>query len=172
VTKRAQLGRTGIKCLKVLHILCAGCWFGGAVALLFLNSLNDSAIVGPMLYGINLSAHFVDMCVVVACGAYGCLTTGLLYALFTPWGFFRHRWIICKWIITILASLSGTFLLGRWEVIMLEQSQRLGLAAFFDPAFSIARSGQFFGGLAQLALLFFAVVLSVFKPWSKKPDAL
>jgi hypothetical protein len=167
---RAQLGKTGASCLKALHFFCAGCWIGGTAAMLFLNRLGEAAFVGPMLYGINLSARVAGMGVVAACGAYGCLLTGLLYALFTPWGFFKHNWVIGKWIITVLALGSGVFLLSRWETIMLSQSRQIGLAAFFTPAFNLAWNSHFWGGAAQLALLFLAVLLAVFKPWGNKRD--
>jgi hypothetical protein len=167
---QARLGKTGAGCLKVLHLCCAGCWIGGTVAMLFLNRLSDAAFIGPMLYGISLSTRVVNMGMVAACGAYGCLVTGLLYALFTPWGFFKHNWVSGKWVITVLALGNGIFLLGRWETIMLAQSRQIGLAAFFTPAFNMARNAHFWGGAAQLGLLFLAVLLAVFKPWGNKRD--
>lgn len=48
--------------------------------------------------------------------------TGLIYGLFTNWFFFKHRWVTAKWILTILAIFSGTFMLGVWEGGMLTMS--------------------------------------------------
>lgn len=163
-----KLGKNGLKVLKVFHLVAACCWIGGAVGLAVLNRYNPAAESGGMLYGINAAGHMIDIYVVVIPGAVGCLLTGLLYGIFTGWGFFKHRWVTFKWIITVTAMLSGTFLLGEWEGKMVEYSAGLGLGAFEDAGYLSVRLKHFAVGLVQLGMLVFAVVLSVFKPWKKK----
>jgi hypothetical protein len=36
--------------------------------------------------------------------------------------FFKHGWMIFKWIVTIVTILFGTFFLGPWETTMMEIS--------------------------------------------------
>lgn len=163
-----KLGKNGLKALKIFHLFAACCWIGGAVALAFLNLHNMSATSGEMLYGINSAGHMVDIYVVVIPGACGCLLTGLIYGIFTGWGFFRHRWVTVKWIITIAAMLSGTFLLGEWEGKMLKYSANLGLNAFTDASFLSVKAKHLAGGVVQLCMLVTAVGISVIKPWKKK----
>ncbi len=78
-----------------------------------------------MLFGINRSIRHVDLLVVVIPGAFGWLATGLIYGIFSHWGFFRHDWLTCKWAITVAAILFGTFFLDLWETRMMEISGTL-----------------------------------------------
>lgn len=162
-----KLGKHGMKLLKILHLLAASCWIGGALALAVINRLNAAAANDGMIYGLNTAGHTIDMVVVVACGAIGCFVTGIIYGLFTGWGFAKHRWVVAKWIITLWGIFFGTFYLGVWEGLMLEMSQKSGLAAWDNVVFASTVFKHFTGGLFQLTLLVLAVGLSVYKPWGK-----
>ena len=72
---------------------------------------------------------------VVILGAFGCLITGLIYSSFSNWGFFKHTWLILKWIITVAAILFGTFFLGPWETTMMEISGKLGMSSLSDQTY-------------------------------------
>jgi hypothetical protein len=50
---------------------------------------------GGMLNGIDVSMKFIDDFIITT-SAFGVLLTGSIYALFTNWGFFKHKWIIGK----------------------------------------------------------------------------
>ncbi len=161
----ATLGPVGLKWLKGAHLLAVCCWIGGAVSLLLLYFLKDGVGDGGVLYGINRSIHHVDMAVVVAPGAFGCLFTGLAFGLFTRWGFFRHGWMIFKWAVTVSAIVFGTFWLGPWETAMMDISGRLGLAALGDEAYLYNERMNLVFGSLQCAVLMAVVFVSVFKPW-------
>ena len=158
------------KILKIVHLLAAACWIGGAWALMSLYWLKNSALVenGAQLFGVNQAAHHIDIWVVVIPGAMGCLLTGLVYCIFTRWGFFRHFWVAAKLVLTIAAILFGTFFLGPWEEAMVEISGNIGLAAFADPAYLSSQSGNFIGGWTQLAVFLIIMYLSVLKPKLRK----
>ena len=96
-----KLKKTGLKWLKMLHLICVCCWLGGALALFAINLHQSQASSQAMLNGMNLSAHLVDVWIIIIPGANGCLVTGLIYGLFTNWGFVKHRWIAVKWLLTI-----------------------------------------------------------------------
>jgi flagellar biosynthesis protein FliQ len=163
-----KLGARGLRWLKGLHFIAVSCWIGGAVALLLLYFLKQGVSDAGVLYGINQSIHHVDMVVVVIPGAFGCLITGLIYSIFSNWGFFKHNWLIFKWIVTIIAILFGTFWLGPWETNMMEISGRLGVSALSDQAYLYnQRMNIIFGGL-QCLVLMITVFISIFKPWKKK----
>ncbi|MCJ7680475.1 MAG: hypothetical protein MUP70_07110 [Candidatus Aminicenantes bacterium] len=163
-----KLGAKGLRWLKGFHLIAVSCWIGGAVALLLLYFLKQDVGDGGVLFGINQSIHHGDMVVVVIPGAFGCLLTGLIYSAFSNWGFFRHNWMIFKWIVTVSAILFGTFYLGPWETVMMEISGKLGLASLNDPAYLYnQKMNLFFGGL-QCLILMATVFISIFKPWKKK----
>jgi hypothetical protein len=123
---------------------------------------------GGVLFGINQSIHHVDMMVVVIPGAFGCLITGLIYSIFSNWGFFTHNWLICKWVVTVIAIIFGTFWLGPWETNMMEISGRLGISALTNQAYLYnQKMNLIFGGL-QCVLLMCTIFISVLKPWKKK----
>jgi hypothetical protein len=161
-----RLGSTMTKWLKCFHLLAVSGWVGGAVSLMLLHSLRFQ-ITGDSghLHGIDMASHLIDMGVVVWLGATGCFLTGLLYSLFTSWGFFRHKWVLVKWIITIFCIISGTFYLGPWETTMLNISEQSGGAAILDAEYLSAMHLNFCFGMFQILLLVFACVISVFKPW-------
>ncbi len=160
-----KLGPTGLKWLKGFHLFTVCCWIGGAVSLSLLYFIKENPADGGVLFGINQSIHHVDMAVVVAPGAFGCLITGLLYGIFTRWGFFKHGWMIFKWILTVAAILFGTFCLGPWETEMMNISGKLGLGALKDAAYLYNQAMNLWFGALQALLLVVTLFISIFKPW-------
>jgi len=163
-----KLGPKGLRWLKGFHLIAVACWVGGAVALLLLYFIKQDVNDGGVLYGINQSIHHVDMAVVVVPGAFGCLLTGILYSAFSSWGFFKHKWMVLKWIVTVAAILFGTFYLGPWETTMMEISGKLGISALTYPSYLYNQRMNLFFGALQCLVLMTTVFISVFKPWKKK----
>jgi uncharacterized membrane protein len=166
--KMKKLSAKGLRWLKGFHLIAVSCWIGGAVALLLLYFLKEGVTDGGVLYGINRSIHHVDMVVIVVPGAFGCLITGLLYSIFSNWGFFKHNWLIFKWIATVAAILFGTFFLGPWETAMMEISGKLGISSLGDGEYLYNQRMNLIFGSLQCLLLMTTVFISVFKPWKKK----
>jgi len=163
-----KIEKNGLKWLKGFHMIAVSCWIGGAVSLLLLYFLKCNVGNGGVLFGINRSIHHVDMMVVVIPGAFGCLLTGIIYGVFTNWGFFKHNWLIFKWIVTIAAILFGTFYLGPWETAMMEISGKLGLSALSDPSYLYSQKMNLVFGALQCLVLMITAFISIFKPWRKK----
>ena len=163
-----KLGAKGLRWLKGFHLIAVSCWVGGAVALLLLYFIKQDVNDGGVLYGINRSIHHVDMAVVVIPGALGCLLTGIIYSTFSNWGFFKHKWMVVKWIVTVAAILFGTFYLGPWETTMMEISGKLGISALTDPSYLYNQRMNLFFGALQCLVLMTTVFISIFKPWKKK----
>jgi hypothetical protein len=160
-----KLGKSGMLWLRVVHVFFVSIWVGGAVALTLMQfGLNPTD--GGSLYGIDRSMRFIDDFIIIP-GAFGCLITGMVFSLFTRWGFFRYRWIIAKYIINIGAIMFGTFWLGPWLNGMGPISSMEGLAAFSDPVYVHFKTMNTWCGLLQAVLLLCAVYLSIFRPWGK-----
>jgi uncharacterized membrane protein len=160
-----KLKAKGLKWLKGFHLIAVTSWVGGGVALILLYFLKDGVTDSGVLYGINQSIHHVDMAVVVIPGAFGCLLTGLIYSSFSNWGFFKHNWMIFKWIVTVTAILFGTFFLGPWETAMMEISGKIGISSLSDPAYLYNQKMNLVFGALQVLVLMITVFISIFKPW-------
>jgi uncharacterized membrane protein len=160
-----KLTARGLKWLKGFHLVAVSCWIGGGVALILLYFLKEGVSDGNVLYGINRSIHHVDLAVVVIPGALGCFLTGLIYSSFSNWGFFRHGWMIFKWIVTVAAILFGTFFLGPWETAMMEISGKLGISSLSNTDYLYNEKMNLIFGASQILVLVITVFISIFKPW-------
>jgi uncharacterized membrane protein len=151
----------GQKWLKFIHLFFAILWTGGAFSLVLTLSLLEAK--DPLVAkGIHLTQKMIDDFVVIP-GAMGCLITGIFYATMTRWGWFQHRWLIAKWVITLGGILFGTFYLGPRLNPLHE------LVAATDQISSqlyLLNLGQLrFYGLVQLTTVIAASFLTIFKPW-------
>lgn len=164
--KTRKLKPQGVKILKMLHILSAFCWIVGGLTLCLLVFITHPES-GDELYMRSRILQIVDDYFIIY-GALGAFFTGLVYSIWTNWGFFKHPWIIVKWIMTILQIAFGTFVLGPCinnNVIIADQFRD---AALNDHVFLANIQTTQIWGTIQTALLLAIIVVSVQKPWKKK----
>ena len=161
-----KLGARGQRWLKVFHLFSACLWVGAAVVLSVKQFFVRPADGGE-LYGITSTMDFVDIFIIIP-GAIGVLLTGLIYSIWTNWGWFKHRWITVKWIICAYGVAFGTYPLGPWMSGLAKISKEKGLAALSDPTYLHNRTMLYCFGTFQVATLIFAVFVSVLKPWEAK----
>ena len=157
----------GQKILKILHLFAVCFWVGGGMGLLLLLHAAMDAGNSEELFGILKSYHFISVIITVYMGAYGSFFTGLAYSLCTNRGFFRHKWIILKWAMTLGMIIGGTAYLGPWSTQMLEMADSMGLAALDDPEFRAVYDLHIKVLILYLLLFVIATVLSVYKPWER-----
>lgn len=162
------ISNTAQKVLKIFHLLAISYWMGGGLALIVLLYASGHAQSGEELFGILKSYRFVNVVVAVYMGAYGSLFTGLAYSLCTNRGFFRHKWIIIKWAMTIGMIIFGSVCLGEWSTSLLEMAHSLGAAALEHPEYLHLQSLHMKVLIGYMTLFVIATVLSVFKPWEMK----
>ena len=156
------------KVLKAVHLLSVCCWLGGGVALFLLSTAKYQGwITGEAVYGADLAAQVVDAWVVVNFGALLCLFTGLLSSLFTNWGFFKHRWIVLKWVVICLCIGFGMWLGGKEEA-MLALAREKGAQAMASPEYLAVLFPYRLGGMVQIGVLVSMVFVSIFKPFGRK----
>lgn len=161
-----KLSAKGQRWLKTVHIFFACLWIGGAFGLILM-ILFTNAEDGMELYGIHVSMEFIDY-IIIAPGGIGSLLTGLVYSLFTNWGWFKHRWIIVKWCINLYGAILGTFWLGPWLNKMVDIVHSDGMDALTDIAYLYNKTMSLSFGFFQLLTMLFALYLSVHKPWKRK----
>ncbi|MDR3037872.1 MAG: hypothetical protein LBV21_01035 [Candidatus Adiutrix sp.] len=162
-----KFGARGRLVLKIIHLTVAGLWLGGALTLNLMVAVLGPGRSGGELLGYDLARKFVDDFIIIP-GAFGCLLSGLAISLGTAWGFFKHRWVAMKWLLTVACILFGTFYLGPRINGQPLISQALGLAAAADPLYLANRVENMAGGWLQMIVLVFMVVISVLKPWKKR----
>ncbi|MDR0747348.1 MAG: DUF2269 family protein [Helicobacteraceae bacterium] len=155
-----KLSNRGYKLLKIIHILSSSIWIGAGVIDLFLLTaiLNENN-----LSEILLAIHFIDLLIIIPANLI-VFTTGIIFSKFTEWGFFRHRWIILKYIINLIPTIGGGLIFAPSIINMLSIVERIGERALVDPSFILSKN-IFTGSLiVMLILLIIAVCLAVIKP--------
>lgn len=112
-----KMNTSSQKVLKITPLFFVCLWVGGAITLALLK-LGVHPDNGSALHGFDLTRTFIDDFIVIP-GAVGCLLTGLVYSIFTGFGFFKLRWVAVKWVITIAGILFGTFWLISRKALLL-----------------------------------------------------
>src|SRR5215217_2174438 len=85
------------------HLTCSLGWIGAVVAYLALGvaaaTSQDAQTVRAAWIAMELTGWYVIVPLALAA-----LLTGLVMALGTPWGLFRHYWVLISLVLTILAT--------------------------------------------------------------------
>lgn len=144
------------------HITFSVGWFGSVAVFLALAiaglTSQDVQVVRATYIAMGLSTWFV---IIPAC--FGALLTGLVQALGTPWGLFKHYWIVVKLILTILCTL--VLILHMQPISYLAEvasATPLSNMDFRDLRIQlIADAG------AALLVLLIIITISIYKPWGK-----
>lgn len=93
------------KFVRAMHIVVTVGWLGTIVAFLVLAIVGltnqDAQLVRTVYPAMDLIARYA----IVPLSLVPLLVTGPLLSLGTPWGLFRHYWIIVKLVINILSTL-------------------------------------------------------------------
>lgn len=156
------------KVLKIFHLFAVCFWVGGAVGLMLLLRAVPDAGTDAELFGILKSYSFINVILTVYMGAYGSFFTGLAYSLCTNRGFFRHKWVILKWAMTLGMILFGMKFLALWSNALLEMAAAMGLAALEHPVFVQAYKRLLLASILYFGMFILATILSVYKPWERK----
>lgn len=149
--------------LKYLHTFSAMMWIGGAQAILILLYKDRQAANGDELFAVNDAIRSLDNWL-IGPGVVGSIVSGGLICLTTNWGFCRHRWVVVKWTVTVVATAFGIFFLGPWLEALSALTGLNRLAVFDNGAYvQTYRLGAAFG-IAQTVVLLLLVLLSIVKP--------
>ena len=152
------------KLLKVFHLVTAALWLSCVIVLALLPIISSPTASDDEIYMYNLAYHFIDMFILTPASLLT-LFTGLLYSLFTKWGFFRHGWLVYKWIATLFIITTGTFYLGPMVTELLEIADTKRVAALQDQYYMQGQTIGLYAAIINSLLLVFAVLVSVYKPW-------
>ena len=162
-----QLSLTQNKWLKSVHLIAAGVWITTGLVMFLVQFLSDDVQSGDQLYLMNKIIHFIDMKILVP-SAILCLLTGWMYSQFTKWGYFKHGWLIFKWIITVLIIVLGTIYSGPWIEKLVDISGEIGTNALTNSDYQWYDKSQNIMGVCMTSTLIITIFISVFKPAKSK----
>jgi hypothetical protein len=157
--------RPGLRKLALTaHVVASVGWVGAIAAFLALAIAGLISADAASVRAAYLAMRLVGWLVIVPLSLLS-LVTGLVQSLGTPWGLFRHYWIVAKLLINLLATavlllhmrlidyMAGAALTGTLSATNL---RRLRVQLIADAA-------------AALIALLIATALSVFKPRGLTP---
>ncbi len=102
----ARIGRKGRLWLRAFHIFFMGSYIGAKISQLVILGPIGSAQSDA---GLQAMYKIPDMLTIAnAPGMSGTIITGLLLAWLTPWGFFKHKWVVYTIAIAVLVTLIQT----------------------------------------------------------------
>ena len=159
------LNNRGVKILKSFHLLFVMMWVIGVFTMAALYLLKPQS--GDELFMMLRIIHFIDY-VFVVIGALFAVVTGIIYGIFTNWGFFKNNWITVKWIVAITVILVGSFHFFPHLEQALEIADKTRNAAFDNPQLATSMKLAMYSAFIQGGALAGLVVITVFKPWKNK----
>lgn len=155
--RRRRLSGRPRRLVLAAHVVAAGAWLGLVAAMLTLGlaaRLGGDVPARTVYRLMDLIGGSVIPPVAVAT-----LLTGLLLAVLTPWGLARHWWLAAKSVIGPAVIVTAVTLTDTW----LHQA----LTATTPPPGLGSRLVA--ASFVHLALLTFAVAISIDKPWGRTP---
>lgn len=165
VRRLPRLPMRARKLVVVLHIVSSVSWLGlslGNLVLAVTGLTTDSPATQHTAYlalGIVADALLLP----ISLTAFG---TGLVLSLFSQWGLFRHRWIVIKLALTLVAVLLTPFSLlpGVHEMAAVVESTPI------DQFVDTGRGGEnlLWAACVSTSMYVTCVVLSVFKPSGRR----
>jgi hypothetical protein len=93
------------------------------------------------------------------------LVSGLILSLGTPWGLFRHYWVVVKFLITLISTL---ILFGFTQTLWVLGDLAADPGSSLYQLRSLRQSPVLHSGGGLVAILL-ATVLAVYKPWGMTP---
>jgi hypothetical protein len=148
------------KFVLTAHVVCSVGALGGVIGFLVLAIAGLTSENAQVARGAYMSMEAIGWYALVPL-AFASLLTGLVQSLGTPWGLFRHYWVLAKLLLTVFAT-----------IILLMYTQTLESLA--DVAAATTSSSHSLGALrspspllhagAALVLLLAATTLAVYKP--------
>jgi hypothetical protein len=142
------------------HVTSSVGWLGTvasfqALAIAALTSREPETVRGSYL-AMELTGWYV---IVPFCLA--SLVTGLILSLGTPWGLFRHYWVLVKFLITVVSAL---VLFGFTQTLSSLGDLAADATVSMYELRDLKQSPVLHSGGGLLAI-FVATILAVYKPW-------
>lgn len=150
------------KFMLIVHITFSVGWLGAVAVFLALAitglTSSDALLVRTAYLAMGLSGWFI-----IVPSSLAALATGVVQALGTPWGLFKHYWVLVKLVLTVGATL--LLLLHMQPVTYLaEVAAKTNLSATDLRGLRLQLLAD---AAAALVVLLTATAISVYKPWGR-----
>ncbi|RKN50380.1 DUF2269 domain-containing protein [Micromonospora endolithica] len=142
------------KAVLTIHVATSVGWLGAVLAYL---ALDVTAVTSQSVQTVRGAYFAMEVIILYAIVplALASVLVGTVNALGTPWGLFRHYWVLAKLLLTVFAA--TILLLETQTVSYLAQAA----ASSPDPR---GLPGTLLHSVGGLVMLLLTVILSVFKP--------
>jgi len=169
VAEMARIGRKGRLWLRAFHVFFMGLFMGSFISESFIIASKGSAQSDCALQAMY---KIVDTFGIVngPCGG-GIIITGVLLSWLTPWGFFKHKWVVYKIAATFLYLLVFFALCLPLVGKLAALAEAGGLSALQNPEYISDWNRLIILYTFCTLLLISAVFVSVIKPWRKREGA-
>ena len=150
------------KLVLAIHLTCSVGWLGAVVAYLAMDltvaTSKDPGLVRAAWIGMGMVVSSVIVPLALAS-----LATGLVIALGTKWGLFRHWWVLISFVLTVLATV----------VLLSEAGLVSSMAALAStpstPDDRLLNAPTLLHSIGGLVVLMVIQVLNVYKPQGLTP---
>jgi hypothetical protein len=147
------------KAVLTTHVVLAVGWLGavaGFLALAFAGLASpDAQVVRSVYVAMGIIARYVIVPL-----SFAPLVTGPILSLGTPWGLFRHYWILAKLVITVLSTIVLQVHMRPINLLAGAAATSAGLSA----AMHAAQVQMVVVSVAAVLALLAATALGVYKP--------
>jgi hypothetical protein len=155
------------------HVVIAAVWFGTAltmvaIALYASHLYSIPSVSGDSIYTLQAILAYLNDYLLMPAATLSILSGTALCAL-TVWGFFKHYWVIAKWVgtVTIITAISGW--VGPWVYAATAIAETDRLQALANPLFQFDQQAAMIGGGLEILALLGLILISFLKPWGRRP---
>jgi len=162
-----MLSTLGKKILLSIHILLIAMWIGTLFATMLVLLLKHNTF-NVVQFGSVDKAIFLLFDSIIINISIAVAISGLVFSLFTTWGFFRFYWVITKWITIIVLAIIIMFWASPAVNGMAALSDSLSIKVLTHPDYIDSEHQYILFAVVQLILLIFIIFISVIKPWGQR----
>jgi len=145
------------------HITFSIGWIGAVAAFLVLSVAGLTSRNPDVVRGAYISMDLISRFMIIPM-CFAALATGIIEAFGTPWGLFRHYWVMTKFGLTLI----GTFLLRMHENAIARAARWVSGAAvtqLFAADFGPLKTELVQKSALAIVLLLGITALGIYKPW-------
>jgi hypothetical protein len=155
------------------HVVIAAVWFGTAltmvaIALYASHLYSILSVSGDSLYSLQSILAYLNDYLLMPAATLSILSGTALCAL-TVWGFFKHYWVIAKWVVTVTTITAISGWVGPWVYAATAIAETDRLQALENPLFRFDQQAAMIGGGLEILALLGLILISFLKPWGRRP---
>lgn len=158
--RRRRLGPRASRVLLITHAILGAAWLGSTMAGVFVLTvvMDEETVVGAAA-----AVRLLDLLLYIPLDI-ATLVTGLVFSIWTHWGFLKHGWVAVKYVINLTIFISAGVVNAPAMVTLDTLAREHGVAAWHLPEFQAARWTFLVTTAFYCVILAVAVVLPLVKP--------